>query len=691
MQEPSTEPKPRPTDEDGGFDHLVAAMQSQFAAIAGGERPLFTTDLTEIFASFLASLPPALHRHYTCNCCRRFLDRFGGLVVVGEDGQLASALWPDAAVPAAFAPFVAAMRAQANKATITGVFLTSDGMLGTPLTGEWPHLAVPIPADRRHQGLVSNANQVAAGKKQDLGVLKRGLDEFDVPTVRKALDLLTTGGLYRSDKAEGVVHWVLGLHEMRSFVRDDRLRENLLWVAAATAPPGFCQIRSSMIGTLLEDITADLPFDTIKERWATKMAPSQYMRAQAAPSAGNIAQAEKIIATLKAAGALGRRYAHLAELPQILWRAPAAPAAPAGVFSHLTPKARPAREPAAPPVTMSWETFAHTVLPEARLIEAQVPTSPDRFVALVTAAEPGAPPILQWDSEQARNPFSWYYAAGIDAEIRRRVLGAGGTHENCDIRASLLWNNRNDLDLHVIAPSGEHIYFSSKKGKCGGWLDVDMNVSGNTDTPVENIRWTRGVAPDGRYRFYVQNYRFHEPSRSPTPFRVELEVNGEVFHHDSVISPSQQTGAASDLDVAVFDHVAGQKLGTPPRGMRSAQDKSTWNLVPGQWTRVSSIVPSPNLWGDRPLTQHGQHLFFLLDGCRDTVRGTGRGFFVETLRSEFHPIRSTLEAYAASADIAGAEEADACGLGMSDQSPWNLALRVTTPGAVTTYLIDTWR
>jgi hypothetical protein len=85
-----------------------------------------------------------------------------------------------------------------------------------------------------------------------------------------------------------------------------------------------------------------------------------------------------------------------------------------------------------------------------------------------------------------------------------------------------------------------------------------------------------------------------------------------------------------------------------------------------------------------------RHTFFLLKGCRDTTAGLGRGFFTETLRSDFHAIRATLEAFNRTATIAGADEAEACGLGMTDQKPWNLALRVTTANSVATYLIDRW-
>ena len=140
----------------------------------------------------------------------------------------------------------------------------------------------------------------------------------------------------------------------------------------------------------------------------------------------------------------------------------------------------------------------------------------------------------------------------IDAEIKQRVEAAGGRYEGVDIRASLLWNNTNDLDLHVIAPSGEHIYYGHKRSQCGGWLDVDMNVRGETTKPVENVQWTRGTAPPGRYQVFVQNYRFHERDAQPTEFRVEIEINGRTQRFESVISRKQETGPASDVPILEF-------------------------------------------------------------------------------------------------------------------------------------------
>lgn len=141
----------------------------------------------------------------------------------------------------------------------------------------------------------------------------------------------------------------------------------------------------------------------------------------------------------------------------------------------------------------------------------------------------------------------------IDAEIRKRVLAAGGQHDNVDVRVSLVWDNRNDLDLHVTSPSGEVVWFGSKASRCGGVLDVDRNIRGETLTPVENIRWARGAAPAGRYRVMVRNYRFHEPGAAPTPFRLEVEVGGKLLFHSGVISPAGQIGPDSDVVVCTFD------------------------------------------------------------------------------------------------------------------------------------------
>ena len=174
----------------------------------------------------------------------------------------------------------------------------------------------------------------------------------------------------------------------------------------------------------------------------------------------------------------------------------------------------------------------------------------------------------------------------IDAEIRDRVRKAGGQYDGVDVRASLLWNNGNDLDLHVMTPAGEHIFYGSKQARCGGWLDVDMNAGGaHTTKPVENVRWAKGTAPPGRYKVWVRNYAFHESTHAPTAWKVELEVGGKITHHEGTISPQLQTGEASDMVVAELDydpraHAAPASAGVDPYAGYSD------DLILAQWATV---------------------------------------------------------------------------------------------------------
>lgn len=141
----------------------------------------------------------------------------------------------------------------------------------------------------------------------------------------------------------------------------------------------------------------------------------------------------------------------------------------------------------------------------------------------------------------------------IDAEIRQRVEQAGGQYAGVDFRASLIWDTYDDLDLHVIAPSGEEIYYSNKNSRCGGMLDVDRNAGRlETRKPVENIRWLLGSAPEGNYKVFVRNYSFHEDPKKPVTFRVEVEINGHIQHFEDVISPHEEMGPKSDVHVGFF-------------------------------------------------------------------------------------------------------------------------------------------
>jgi len=124
----------------------------------------------------------------------------------------------------------------------------------------------------------------------------------------------------------------------------------------------------------------------------------------------------------------------------------------------------------------------------------------------------------------------------FNEEMRQRLEREGAKFS--DVQFSLLWDNYNDLDLHVICPSGERIHGGNKKSACGGELDVDANVSPETIRPVENIVWPGPKAPGGTYKTYVHHYKKHKKrrSRDPTKFKVVCNAGGEILEYEGKIS-----------------------------------------------------------------------------------------------------------------------------------------------------------
>ena len=539
-----------------GYEAFALWLRQGFAASqlrhGNSDAPAayFTTDASGLWDAYLLNLPEEGRQHYNCRACRAFFEKFGGLVTIDASGGTHPAMWegadpdvvPEKRVPPFFSAAVAALHRAVHRARVTGVFLSSETTWGRPVTGEWVHLHArqnrPTPAP-----IVQTLDQVMAEKHEDRGMLLRGLAEFPPSTLRAAKSLLETEALYRSEKVLGVATWLLDLQDRLEGAKGPTW-DNLAWAAVASAPPGFCHVRSTMIGTLLEDLASGMPFERVSARFAEKMHPLQYQRPQSAPSAGNIKQAEDVVSKLGAAGALDRRFARIEEvLPHAVWTPKPEAEVPKaeGVFGHLLPGDKELKivSSMAPAQTMTWEKFARTVLPTAERVEVLVPSA-GPFCPLTTAANPDAPPILQWDSVEARNPVAWYFHSGGSSAIQ-------------------------------------------------------------------------------------------------------------------------------------------------------------FNLRAGSWARVSAITLKPSQWGEKPLDHMGRGIHILIEDCRDARPGEGNMIFPETLRSEFHAVRKTIEAYSHKAKIGGVGEPAAAGLAYNSGKGhpglvenWGVTLRATSRGVVTAYKLDRW-
>ncbi len=121
-------------------------------------------------------------------------------------------------------------------------------------------------------------------------------------------------------------------------------------------------------------------------------------------------------------------------------------------------------------------------------------------------------------------------------ELQERLDREGA--RSGDVQISLMWDNYNDLDLHVVCPSGERIHGGNKMSDCGGELDVDANVRPETKKPVENVVWDNNTAQAGEYQVYVHHYKKHKKRRTkdPTKFKVIVNNIGELLEFDGALS-----------------------------------------------------------------------------------------------------------------------------------------------------------
>jgi len=520
-------------------DHDYAALEKLIAQrVASLSGPLFTTNATGLFEAYLEGILERERQHYTCRCCWRFIENYGGLVSIAADGTLRTEMCGMLGVPDFFRESLSDMQIKVLKAKVTGVFINGDkewgvasnvAGLGSKYVGQtWTHLH-GTPATVFSSPL-KTAEQVMAEKLQDYITLRKGLEDYSLDAAVQGVRVLEADAVDRSEKTLGVAQWLLKLHQTIEGKRG-AVRDNLIWLAVAGAPPGWCHIRSTMISTLLDDVVQGLPFDAIKRRWNEKMHPLQYQRPTTVKE-GNIEQANKIVAKLQSEGALQRRFARLEDIVPLWTPKPLQPAPTkrqGGAFDHLKAKGGTVKAVELPAKRMSWHEFQASVLPTASEIEVDVPYSGE-FFGMVTAVNPDAAPILQWDGLPgcARNPVSHY--------------------------------------------------------------------------------------------FYVN-------------------------------------------------------------GSTAAQ----WGLAPGR-VKVNAICLKPPFWQQPEKFAHqGKGVFFVLDGARDTRHEQGGCFFPESLRTEYHKIRSAMEAYAQSAKIEGRDEGTANGIALDERQ--SLAVRVKSAGGVQDYAL----
>ena len=617
------------------FKTFKQAVQQQFDTMQ--QHPLFrvVSDKNLLWQTYLNSFPAGtnpIYRERTehdCQCCKQFIRAVGDVVAI-INGQVVS-IW-DIEIGGYYQVVADALAAKVKAQAVENVFFHQERTAGTDrnvqllLSGEtqtWEHFFINVPAANYSKDPGPKLSEA----RSTFDVMRRGLSEITIDALETVLELIAQNSLYRGEENTFAVEAFLKLK--REF--DKATDKDIFCWSRLTTAPAVSRIRNTSIGTLLTDISEGVELEKAVKSFEAKVAPTNYKRPTALVTASMVEKARQEIESLGLTSALERRHARVEDLTinNILF-ANRESRKKMSVFDEIAVKPITAKS-LDKVESVDIETFVKEILPRAESIELMFENKHcGNLVSLIAPVDPAAGKMFKW-----HNNFSWSYAGEVADSIKERVKRAGGRVDGY-ARFSLSWSNFDDLDLHMLEPTGHHIYYGQKfSPSTGGNLDVDMNAGGRKSrTPVENIVYPeQRYMKEGRYRLHVKQYNKRETS--DIGFDVEMEVDGVIytFSYGKSLKPGES--------VAVVDFNYSKKTGiTIIESLPSTQaTKEVWGVHTQQFHKVNMVMFSPNYWDEK--ASGNKHYFFMLDDCRTDT--SARGFYNEFLSENLSQHRKVFE------------------------------------------------
>lgn len=397
---------------DTAFKVMAGAIAERVeTAIEVNDRRIFTVDTEGLWQVYLDAIEDPVERQgLNCHCYHDFIRRYGGLVSLSDTGVTRSIVWgylPEG-LPDHYYVAVRALREAVDARPVKGEFLWKNGRWGTVEAGGFTHFHVSTSQGRGVLTLTDN--QEMAARREDHKYLSAAVGLMKPELVERAVGMLEAGELIRSDTLLPMGTFLRNV-QRRVHKTHGEKRSRILWHAVSEAARGWCSPRGSAFGALVEDIESGVAVSEVVRRHNVRLDPQHYQRPKAPPSAGNVAQAEKLFELMELAPALRRRPMALEEA-ELIWKPrPPKDKPEGGVFGHLVTKdAAPAPTGVlnSKPTVVTFVKFRRDVLPKALGMTVRIPAGIQNFCALTTAVVPEAPPLLKWDRPEKRNPAAWY-------------------------------------------------------------------------------------------------------------------------------------------------------------------------------------------------------------------------------------------------------------------------------------------
>jgi uncharacterized protein YfaP (DUF2135 family) len=110
-----------------------------------------------------------------------------------------------------------------------------------------------------------------------------------------------------------------------------------------------------------------------------------------------------------------------------------------------------------------------------------------------------------------------------------------------DVQILLSWGNFNDLDLIVTDPNNESVWFKNRNVSSNGQLEIDMNAEyPDSKTPIENIYWPTGGAPNGTYKVYLMLYKKHQ-NIDDNAYSITVKHGGVIDKYKGIVRNERES------------------------------------------------------------------------------------------------------------------------------------------------------
>lgn len=202
-----------------------------------------------------------------------------------------------------------------------------------------------------------------------------------------------------------------------------------------------------------------------------------------------------------------------------------------------------------------------------------------RSYLIEAGSAPGLSDLARLDTFSTETTYTVSNVAAGRYYVRLRAAGACGFTDpsnevlvyvvafDGEVEVSVSWDAASDVDLHVVDPSGEEIYWGNTTSASGGQLTTDSNSSCSIDgRQIENVRWRSG-APAGTYAVRVDYWSSCNVAQ--TNYTVTVKNGGSTSTYTGTFTGTgDRGGRGSGRSIASFTHVAAFTSGRLPVSAR---------------------------------------------------------------------------------------------------------------------------